>query len=666
MSERISEELISAYLDGELSSEEMLEVQAWLAGDSSAAAEANAILANLRQVQQRMRNLPSLSLPKNFADKVLAQLPPSSTATPANSSATPVRPQFAAEDSNDSSSNPKTELAPRHTTSGSWLRWTMVVASLSAAVFLALYLPNVGGYLPRMAVTSLNERSDDSASVAFDGTADEEAAGLDKSTLEESTLEESTSRRVEQDDAQSAADAPSRQDPVETPGGLIAGLDLDEEADDRAIPENGTESLAPKTMKVGPLDSKLADNELRFRTGGETFENSKPNRARPGPGVGPMTQFKGGDLAQVSQELEVVQVQMTKDDFRQNKFEKSLASNNIQLAAPQLMPPRQQQINRMRGRSNPGQELEVNQLASDEIDEDRFEVAKETIELEKVRLFLVEATEQELSNLMSELSSNTRMQRAQLGQPLAEFKAEDQAGQSLPDSEPSQQVPYPVYRGFVSNAQEVFPLTMDQIGHDWFYRFKHLNKESYEEDLARKNNSEQEAGRLGASKDEFAGKGDPEKRDNRTVGKGGPSEHKMGRTQLGHADSSDESVAGETGASGETVVEKSQGGSSNPPIANVPVGGGGGAGGLGGNAGGGNTDGEIIGAPDIRATNLVQTLPPIESGAQQSSSETELLNVYFGLDPLSQNRRRILFVLEAIDQPALPTPPAPANSGDGG
>jgi hypothetical protein len=70
MNEPFSEELISAYLDGEITSAERVRVEQWLA----ASADNQRLFDDLRQMRSELQALPRPSLPHNFRDRVLAAI----------------------------------------------------------------------------------------------------------------------------------------------------------------------------------------------------------------------------------------------------------------------------------------------------------------------------------------------------------------------------------------------------------------------------------------------------------------------------------------------------------------------------------------------------------------------------------------------------------------
>src|SRR5437762_11876480 len=68
MNEPLSEELLSAYLDGELPGEERTHVEAWLASS----AEHRRLLDDLQAIRRELQALPKQTLDAGFSDRVLA------------------------------------------------------------------------------------------------------------------------------------------------------------------------------------------------------------------------------------------------------------------------------------------------------------------------------------------------------------------------------------------------------------------------------------------------------------------------------------------------------------------------------------------------------------------------------------------------------------------
>jgi len=114
MSDRVTEELISAYLDGELSHDERTLVERQLAESE----EYQRLFSELQELRSRIKALPSFKLPADFSDRVVARIEQSK---PLPSPGTGVKP---AADSRSASA---------------WLQLAVAAASL-AAVVLAMIL----------------------------------------------------------------------------------------------------------------------------------------------------------------------------------------------------------------------------------------------------------------------------------------------------------------------------------------------------------------------------------------------------------------------------------------------------------------------------------------------------------------------------------------------
>lgn len=85
MSEPIPEELLSAYLDGELSSEELVRVEQHLEQD----AESRRTLAELHEIRDALKSLPAETLTHDFAARIVGQIAASSRNVHANAAKVP-------------------------------------------------------------------------------------------------------------------------------------------------------------------------------------------------------------------------------------------------------------------------------------------------------------------------------------------------------------------------------------------------------------------------------------------------------------------------------------------------------------------------------------------------------------------------------------------------
>ncbi len=124
MSDRVNNELLSAYLDGEVTAEERAEVEEALV----ASASARSALETLRQVQARMRALPRLSLPADFHERVVQEAE-----------------RRRAEEGLVTPAAETTKASPGRSAGIAWGRYAAVVVSVAALVMIAVLVAGRDG-----------------------------------------------------------------------------------------------------------------------------------------------------------------------------------------------------------------------------------------------------------------------------------------------------------------------------------------------------------------------------------------------------------------------------------------------------------------------------------------------------------------------------------------
>ncbi len=142
------QELLSAYLDGALTAEELVQVEGWLATDFTAVTYLNSLRSN-RHTLQALANLPSIHRKPSFADRVLAQTHGS------------IDHATFRETSGDQVRLPEATPSPE---SRNWWAWGVFAATAAAVTWMALVpftrSPEINGLLSQHAVEVPDNRSD--------------------------------------------------------------------------------------------------------------------------------------------------------------------------------------------------------------------------------------------------------------------------------------------------------------------------------------------------------------------------------------------------------------------------------------------------------------------------------------------------------------------------
>ena len=443
MPKQISAEMISAYLDGELSSEDTLAVRKWLeiagaqgrpadaqAGnsatdsanradtDSQTAAEIAETLAGFRQLQSRLRELPAFQLPNDFAEKVLEQLPATAAGPDRdeNTAQPLVKPVKQAASLGESAS-------PRRS---NWTRWSLLVAALSASVFLALFLPQVlsspQSWLslssPSGRVAHNNESTSSELDAAEPASAESAVAGVTESRSTGPLAKDSAGGMTFESDE--TADVIQSQ----KLGGVgfgqgFGGGGFGAGGGGGGFGQDSSGKLGADPGPANLLEKQsLTDDKEVQRIDPETLSkfDSLNDSTLGQPTELPAEQFESWQR----KSLQVVQVQLNPDDFDNHRFERTLLTNNIRLApvgGSVSTQPNTIESDRFRESGGRGSQnvQESHQLGhpSAPVDSDaKFSesgtdsgpAAVSPNPSSRVRMYFVDATEQELSNVLAELS----------------------------------------------------------------------------------------------------------------------------------------------------------------------------------------------------------------------------------------------------------------------
>jgi hypothetical protein len=153
MHDPFPEELLSAYLDGELPHDERARVEQWLA----ASADHRRLFDDLQAIRRELQALPQQSLDAGFSDRVLTAIRErsgdSSASPPAASGASPIEPT-------PSAPIKPASLQPRHLGMPAWRWFAAGVAATLAAVLVGINAaPRTMAQIGKLAQLSVPESS---------------------------------------------------------------------------------------------------------------------------------------------------------------------------------------------------------------------------------------------------------------------------------------------------------------------------------------------------------------------------------------------------------------------------------------------------------------------------------------------------------------------------